>query len=294
MENNLKSSELVLAEDGSLYHIHLTGKDIADTVFLVGDPGRVAMFEEMFDSVENHTSNREICSITGTYRGKRITVVSTGMGTDNIDIVVNELDAAVNIDLETRMPKTTHRQLNLIRIGTSGALHADIPVGGMVASQYALGMDGLLNFYQHDEHLFEYDMNKAFAQHAQLPPQFEATYMVKGDEKLLEILGKDCVKGITATACGFYGPQGRQLRLKTTINDINGILSSFRYGEHRITNFEMETSAIYGLSKLLGHRALTVCVIIANRASGKFLSDYHPQMHDCIKTMLDRIAESNL
>ena len=290
MENNLKSSELVLANDGSLYHIHLTNEHIADTVFLVGDPGRVAMFEELFETVEYKTSNREICSVTGGYKGKRITVLSTGMGTDNIDIVVNELDAAVNINLETRQPKAGHRVLNIIRIGTSGALHADIPVGGLVASEYALGLDGLLNFYAHDEALFEKDMNDAFARHANFPPQIEKTYLVKGNEMLLNALAADCVKGITATACGFYGPQGRQLRLRTAIDDINGILASFDYNGHRITNFEMETSAIYGLSKLLGHNALTVCLIIANRITGKFLSDYHPQMHSVIKTMLDRVV----
>jgi len=290
MENNLKSSELVLANDGSLYHIHLKNEHIADTVFLVGDPGRVAMFEELFDSVEHKSSNREICSATGIYKGTRITALSTGMGTDNIDIVVNELDAAVNIDLETRMPKAEHRTLNLIRIGTSGALHADIPVGGLVASEYALGLDGLLNFYAHDEALFEKDMNDAFARHANLPPQIEKTYLVKGSETLLKALGEGCVKGITATACGFYGPQGRQLRLRTAIDDINGILASFNYNGHRITNFEMETSAIYGLSKLLGHNALTVCVIIANRVTGNFLSDYHPQMRQTIQTMMDRVV----
>ncbi len=279
-----------MADDGSLYHIHLTDGHIADTVFLVGDPGRVAMFEELFETVEYKTSNREISSVTGVYKGKRITAISTGMGTDNIDIVVNELDAAVNIDLETRMPRASHRTLNLIRIGTSGALHADIPVAGFVASEYALGLDGLLNFYAHDEALFEKEMNDAFARHANLPPQFQKTYLVKSSSSLLNALAFDCVKGITATACGFYGPQGRQLRLHTAIHDINGILSSFSCNGHRITNFEMETSAIYGLSKLLGHNALTVCLVIANRVTGKFLNDYHPQMKQLITTMLDRVV----
>ncbi len=290
METNLKSSELVLANDGSMYHIHLTDEHIADTVFLVGDPGRVAMFEELFETIEFKTSNREICSVTGLYKGKRITALSTGMGTDNIDIVVNELDAAVNIDLATRQPKSAHRTLNLIRIGTSGALHTDIECASLVASEYALGLDGLLNFYAHDENVFEKEMNDAFARHANLPPQFQKTYLAKGSEKLLNALAFDCTKGITATACGFYGPQGRQLRLRTAIDDINHILSTFDYNGHRITNFEMETSAIYGLAKLLGHNALTVCLIIANRPTGKFLSDYHPQMHDLIKTMLNRVA----
>ena len=287
----IRESELVLATDGSLYHLHLRGEQIADTVILVGDPQRVDMFKPMFTAVEHETLNREIHSITGSYKGKRITVLSTGMGTDNIDIVINELDAAVNMDLERRIAKTTHRSLNLIRLGTSGVLHAEVPVGSIVASEYALGLDGLLNFYKHDTSAFEEEMTKAFCNHADLPLCFARPYIAKGDNVLMEQLAFDCYKGITATAPGFYAPQGRQVRLETTITDINRILTLFDYNGNKIMNFEMETSAIYGLSKLLGHRALTMCLIIANRESGEFLNDYKSWMKNLIVQTLDRISQ---
>lgn len=287
----IRESELVLAADGSLYHIHLNGEQIADTVILVGDPQRVDMFKPMFAAVEHETLNREIHSMTGSYKGKRITVLSTGMGTDNIDIVVNELDAAVNMDLERRTAKADHRSLNLIRLGTSGALHAETAVGSIVASEYALGLDGLLNFYKHDNSMLEEDMTEAFCRHAHLPQCFARPYIAKGDSRLMEQLAYDCHKGITATAPGFYAPQGRQVRLETAITDINSILTSFEYKGNKIMNFEMETSAIYGLSKLLGHRALTLCLIIANRESGTFLNNYKANMAALIEQTLDRISQ---
>lgn len=286
----IRESELVLATDGSLYHIHLRGEQIADNVILVGDPQRVDMFKPMFGDIEYETLSREIHSITGSYKGKRITVLSTGMGTDNIDIVVNELDAAVNMDLEHRMVKSTHRSLNLIRLGTSGALHAEVPVGSIVASEYALGLDGLLNFYKHDSSTFEEEMTESFCTHATLPQCFARPYIAKGDNELMKELAFDCYRGITATAPGFYAPQGRQVRLETTITDINGVLKSFDYKGNKIMNFEMETSAIYGLSKLLGHKALTMCLIIANRESGTFLNDYKSHMANLIEQTLDRIS----
>lgn len=287
----IRESELVLAADGSLYHIHLRGEQIADNVILVGDPQRVDMFKPMFGDIEYETLSREIHSITGSYKGKRITVLSTGMGTDNIDIVVNELDAAVNMDLEHRMVKSTHRSLNLIRLGTSGALHAEVPVGSIVASEYALGLDGLLNFYKHDSCVFEEEMVEAFCNHALLPQCFAQPYIAKGDNVLIKQLAFDSYKGITATAPGFYAPQGRRVRLEPTIANINGILASFNYKGNKIMNFEMETSAIYGLSKLLGHRALTMCLIIANRESGTFLNDYRSRMVNLIEQTLDRISQ---
>lgn len=289
--NMIRESELVLAADGSLYHIHLNGEQIADTVILVGDPQRVDMFKPMFAAVEHETLNREIHSITGSYKGKRITVLSTGMGTDNIDIEVNELDAAVNMDLERRTAKADHRSLNLIRLGTSGALHAETAVGSIVASEYALGLDGLLNFYKHDNSMLEEDMTEAFCRHAHLPQCFARPYIAKGDSSLMAQLAYDCHKGITATAPGFYAPQGRQVRLETAITDINGILTSFEHKGNKIMNFEMETSAIYGLSKLLGHRALTLCLIIANRESGTFLNNYKANMAALIEQTLDRISQ---
>lgn len=286
----IKESELVLSSKGGLYHIDLVGNQIADTVVLVGDPKRVDAFKPFFTSIEQETENRELHSITGVYRNTSITVLSTGMGTDNIDIVLNELDAAVNMDLDKRMPKAEHRKLNLIRIGTSGALHADIPVGSIVASSYAIGLDGLLNYYKHDDSMFEPEMAEAFYAHAKFDDCFAKPYVVRGSEMLLDKLGSDAYKGITATAPGFYAPQGRQVRLETRIEDINSLLSSFEYSGNRVLNFEMETSAIYGLSRLLGHNALTMCLIIANRATGTFLNNYKPNMNELIEKTLYNIS----
>lgn len=286
----IKESELVLSSKGGLYHIDLVGNQIADTVVLVGDPKRVDAFKPFFTSIEQETENRELHSITGVYRNTSITVLSTGMGTDNIDIVLNELDAAVNMDLDKRMPKAEHRKLNLIRVGTSGALHADIPVGSIVASSYAIGLDGLLNYYKHDDSMFEPEMAEAFYAHAKFDDCFAKPYVVRGSEMLLDKLGSDAYKGITATAPGFYAPQGRQVRLETRIEDINSLLSSFKYSGNRVLNFEMETSAIYGLSRLLGHNALTMCLIIANRATGTFLNNYKPNMNELIEKTLYNIS----
>ncbi len=286
----IKESELVLSSKGGLYHIDLVGNQIADTVVLVGDPKRVDAFRPFFTSIEQETENRELHSITGVYRNTSITVLSTGMGTDNIDIVLNELDAAVNMDLDKRMPKTEHRKLNLIRVGTSGALHADIPVGSIVASSYAIGLDGLLNYYKYDDSMFEPEMAEAFYAHAKFDDCFAKPYVVRGSEMLLDKLGSDAYKGITATAPGFYAPQGRQVRLETRIEDINSLLSSFEYSGNRVLNFEMETSAIYGLSRLLGHNALTMCLIIANRATGTFLNNYKPNMNELIEKTLYNIS----
>lgn len=286
----IKESELVLSSKGGLYHIDLVGNQIADTVVLVGDPKRVDAFKPFFTSIEQETENRELHSITGVYRNTSITVLSTGMGTDNIDIVLNELDAAVNMDLDKRMPKAEHRKLNLIRVGTSGALHADIPVGSIVASSYAIGLDGLLNYYKHDDSMFEPEMAEAFYAHAKFDDCFAKPYVVRGSEMLLDKLGSDAYKGITATAPGFYAPQGRQVRLETRIEDINSLLSSFEYNGNRVLNFEMETSAIYGLSRLLGHNALTMCLIIANRATGTFLNNYKPNMNELIEKTLYNIS----
>ena len=286
----IKESELVLSSKGGLYHIDLVGNQIADTVVLVGDPKRVDAFKPFFTSIEQETENRELHSITGVYRNTSVTVLSTGMGTDNIDIVLNELDAAVNMDLDKRMPKTEHRKLNLIRVGTSGALHADIPLGSIVASSYAIGLDGLLNYYKHGDSMFEPEMAEAFYAHAKFDDCFAKPYVVRGSEMLLDKLGSDAYKGITATAPGFYAPQGRQVRLETRIEDINSLLSSFEYNGNRVLNFEMETSAIYGLSRLLGHNALTMCLIIANRATGTFLNNYKPNMNELIEKTLYNIS----
>ena len=288
----IKESELVLAPDGSLYHIHLTGETLADNVLLVGDPDRVNMFKNIFDSVEHESCNRELHALTGSYHGTRFTALSTGMGCDNIDIVATELDAAANFDLATRTPLAQHRTLKLVRIGTCGSLRADVDCGNLVASQYAIGMDGLMNYYQHGDEGFMPDMEQAFADHMQLDPRLPAPYCVRGSEQLLKQVADGMVQGITVTAGGFYGPQGRNIRLAPSIDHLNERLAEFRWNGVRVTNFEMETSAIYGFANALGHLPLTVCLIVANRPQGTFLSDYHTPMRQAIGTIVERLAHN--
>lgn len=291
MNNSLKSSELVLAPNGSLYHIYMTGDNLADDIFLVGDPERVNMFKELFDTVEFESQNRELHALTGCYHRHRFTALSTGMGCDNIDIVVTELDAAANIDLKSRTIKPNHRTLNMVRIGTSGSLHSEIPTGSLVASAYAIGLDGLLNYYQHDDNQLEEAMTQAFVSHMQMPDRMARPYCVKGSEMLLKKVGGFTLQGITTTAPGFYAPQGRHIRIAPTLPDLNERLASFQWDGLKVTNLEMETSAIYGLSRIMGHNALTVCLIIANRADGTFLNDYHNQMRESIIKMLDCLTD---
>lgn len=285
--NNYKSSELVLAPSGSLYHINMTGDNLADDIFLVGDPGRVNMFKELFDSIEYESLNRELHALTGTYKGHRFTALSTGMGCDNIDIVVTELDAAANIDLQQRTVKPSHRTLNMIRIGTSGSLHSEIPVGSLVASAYAVGLDGLLNYYEHDDNQLEESMTQAFCRHMMFPERMARPYCVKASTKLMQRVASDMIHGITATAPGFYAPQGRNIRIAPSLHDLNEKLATFEWDGLKVTNLEMETSAIYGLSALMGHNALTVCLIIANRADGTFLNEYHSPMRNAIVRIMD-------
>ena len=288
----IPESQLVLAKDGSIYHLRLHSHQLADDIILVGDPNRVALVSFFFDEIEHQVSNRELVTHTGFYKGKRISVVSTGMGTDNIDIVVNELDALANINLKTRKVNKELKSLNLIRLGTSGALQADIPVGNsFVAGQYALGLDGLLYFYKGSEHIIEQDYTKAFITQTLWPRKFPSPYVVKASEKLLKKLGEGCYQGITATAPGFYAPQGRSLRMKLAWNDMNHQIEGFTYKQNRITNFEMESSAIYGLSRLMGHHALTICVVIANRVTEQFSDNYLPDMKKLILQTLDRLVE---
>ncbi len=282
---------MVLAPNGSLYHINMTGNDLADNIFLVGDPNRVNMFKDIFDNIEFESTNRELHALTGTYHGQRFTALSTGMGCDNIDIVVTELDAAANIDLKSRTIRDKHRTLNMIRIGTSGSLHSEIPVGSLVASAYAVGLDGLLNYYEHDDSQLEEAMTQTFVKHMQLPDRMARPYCVKGSDTLMAKVADFTVRGITATAPGFYAPQGRHIRIAPSVKDLNERLASFCWDNLKITNLEMETSAIYGLSRIMGHNALTVCLIIANRADGTFLNEYHNQMHDTIVNIMERMAK---
>jgi len=284
-------SELILNSDGSIYHLHLLPENIADTFILVGDQGRVPTVSSFFDSIEFKMQNREFVTHTGTFRGKRITALSTGIGTDNIDIVVNELDALVNIDLKTRLPKTQHQTLNFVRIGTSGALQPDIPVDTPVASEWSIGFDGLLNFYAGRNFIANLEMELAFVNHVNWNIQLAAPYFVEASENLLTKIANDMRHGMTISAPGFFGPQGRVLRLPIVDPEINNKIEKFDFEGHKITNYEMECSAIYGLSKLLGHNALTICNIIANRIRKEFSIDYKKAMEQTILTVLERLTD---
>lgn len=285
----IPNSQLVFNEEGAIYHLNLFPEMLADNVILVGDPGRVPMVSQHFDNIEFIRENREIITHTGTYKGKRITVLSTGMGTDNIDIVVNELDAVANIDFKRRIPKAGHRTLNLIRIGTSGALQADIDVDTCVASRYAVGLDGLAYFYKDYMSVIDNEMTNAFIKDMNYPADLPKPYIVESSAELFDRLSEGFHKGITATSPGFYGPQGRSIRAELNYPDINKDIERFRFKEWKVTNFEMESSALFMLAKILGHNALTVCVIAANRVLEKFSPNYHPTMERLILNVLDRI-----
>ncbi len=283
-------TELILTKENRVYHINLKAEDIADDVIVVGDQHRVAQISKFFSKIEFKTEHREFVTHTGIFNGKRITVLSTGIGTDNIDIVMNELDAAVNINLETRELNPTHRSLNVIRLGTSGALQADIPVNGIVVSSHGLGLDGLLNFYDNWESVCENPISESFIKHTGWKSNLPYPYCVKASDNLISKFQQGTHIGITATAPGFYGPQGRQIRLKAAMPNLNEFLTDFKMGEHRITNFEMETSALYGLGKLLNHNCLTACVIIANRVRKEFTNDYTKSVEILIQESLQRLT----
>ncbi len=286
-----KESELIINPDGSVYHIKLRPEDIADTVLLVGDQGRVKMISKYFDSIEHQSQNREFLAHTGYYNGERITALSTGIGTDNIDIVVNELDAAVNIDLNTRMLKDNRRSLRLIRLGTSGAIQPGINVDTFVASEYGLGFDGLLHYYKFDDNIIDNDLTEAFIKHTGWSSKLPYPYIVKHSGSIIETVAHDMTKGITATASGFFGPQGRELRIPLAFPEMNSKMESFNYNSKSITNFEMETSALYALGKILGHQTLTICTIIANRANKQYSTDYKKTVDKLILTVLDRLTK---
>ena len=285
----IQNTELILNPDGSIYHLKLHPEQLANDIVIVGDQDRVKLVSSHFDFIEHKVQNREFVTHTGTFNGKRVSVISIGIGTDNIDIFMNEVDALANIDLKTRAVKKKQTCLNVVRIGTSGALQKDIEVDSFAASEFGLGLDGLLHYYDAKK-IDEQKISKAFATHTKWNDKLPFPYTVKASEKLLEKIGEGMNKGITATAPGFYAPQGRELRLVPSIKDLEQKFSSFRFKNHRIVNFEMETSALYGLSKLLGHNACTVCVIVGNRISKKFSKDYHPVMEALIKTVLQRLT----
>ncbi len=285
----MKSSELILNPDGSLYHINLRPENIGETVFLVGDPDRVPLVSSFFDSVDFRTQKRELVTHTGTKNGKKVSVISTGMGTDNIDIVISELDAAVNIDLQKKEIKENHTSLNFIRLGTSGSLQEDIPVDGILAGSHGLGLDGLLHFYSDTKRFTNTELIDSFISQTSWNSNLPRPYIVDADASLLEKAKEvSFYSGITATACGFYGPQGRNLRLQVADQELNEKLTNFNFRGLRVTNFEMETSAIYGLSALMGHKALSVNTIIANRVKGEFSKDYKK----AVLNMIDLVIHS--
>jgi len=287
----IKSSELIINADGSIFHLHLKPEQIADHIILVGDPGRVELIGKLLTDIEFQVQNREFVSITGKYNNQRITIVSTGIGTDNIDIVVNELDALANINLVTREINPVHRKLNFVRIGTSGGLQDFLGVNSFVISQKAIGFDGLLNYYANRNSVSDLAFEEAFRKHTNWGKQLTSPYVVDCSELLLKKMHRnDTIAGVTISAPGFYGPQGRVLRLPLADPQLNEKIESFAFEGHKITNFEMECSAIYGLSKLLGHEALTICLIIANRVKKEANSDYHQSMETLIKMVLDRLT----
>ena len=284
----MKQTELITNNDGSIFHLHLLPEDISDNIIIVGDPGRVEMIGEMLDDIRVRKSNREFHTITGTYNGKDVTIISSGIGTDNIDIVVNELDALANIDLKTGIEVEEPRSLNFIRIGTSGALQEDMPVGSVAVASKAIGFDGLIHFYEGYEWFIDHGFADALTEHLEWPDTLAYPYVVDADPTLLEKFpATEFLRGNTVSAPGFYGPQGRRLRIEPFDIETNDKLTSFRYRGLKVTNYEMESSAIYGLSKLLGHKALTLCIIIANRVTGQFLNDYQPAIKKLSKQVLE-------
>ena len=285
----IPASELIINEDGSVFHLHIKPEQLAETVVLVGDPARVNMVASYFDFIECDILSREFHTITGSYKGKRISCISHGIGTDNIDIVVTELDALVNVDFKTREEKKEKTSLTLVRVGTSGGLQDICPVGSYVVAKYSMGFDGLMNYYKTPESLFEMDIEHAFCQHSGWSMRLAAPYVVKANEELVEKIGHDMIKGITIAAPGFYGPQGRYVRAELAFPDLNEKIMSFRYGNEMITNFEMESSALAGLGKLLGHKAMTVCAIIAGRVSHNMNTNYKGSIEELVKTVLERI-----
>ena len=290
MKRVIEESELIIRDDGSVFHLNMKPSQLADRVILVGDPGRVELFASRFDSIESRTSNREFVSATGSYQGKRITVLSTGIGTDNIDIVMNELDALVNIDLATRTVNDTLRSLTIVRIGTCGGMQEDVPLGSFVASEYSIGIDGVLNFYAGRDAVSDLDMERAFVSATDWNPQKAAPYVVKADDELTDrIAADDMIRGITVSANGFYAPQGRVVRLQLDDPDVNSKIRAFRYGDLKVCNYEMEGSLIAGLSRMMGHKALTVCCVIANRFAKEANVNYKGGIECLIDKVLHRI-----
>ena len=287
----IAESELIINDDGSVFHLHIRPEELADRIILVGDPGRVDMVSEYLQDIEFRKQSREFVSVTGKYAGKRLSVISTGIGTDNIDIVMNELDALANIDFKTREIKKEKKSLDILRIGTSGAIQPDIPLGSFVFAHISIGCDGLLNWYADRDAIAMPDIEEAFKKHTGWNCHLPDPYFVRAGEKMSARFADCTVKGMTVAASGFYGPQGRVLRMPLAMPDMLDTFESFRFGEWRVTNFEMEGSAIAGIAAHLGHNAGTVCCIIANRYLKSSNPDYKPQVRKLIELALGKLTE---
>lgn len=285
----IPGSELIINSDGSVFHLHIKPEQLSDKIIMMGDPDRVGLTASFFDGIECEVQSREFRTITGTYKGKRITALSHGIGPDNMDIVITELDALANVDFETREVKKEFKQLTMVRVGTSGGLQPHCPIGSYVIAAKSIGFDGVLNYYAGRDKVSLLDFENAFKKHTDWNPQHCAPYVVKADEELVKRIGHDMINGVTISAIGFYGPQGRYVRMPLANPDLNSRIESFRFGEDVITNYEMESAPLAGLGRLMGHRAMTVCTIIANRLAGESNANYKGSIEDLIKKVLDRI-----
>ncbi len=285
----IPESELIINSDGSAFHLHIKPEQLSDKIVMMGDPDRVTMTASFFDEIACDVQSREFHTVTGTYKGKRITALSHGIGTDNIDIVLTELDALANIDFNTRMVRDQFRQLTMVRVGTSGGMQPHCPVGSYVVSEKSIGFDGLIHYYANSANVREEAFEEAFQKQVNWSPFHCSPYVVSADEELVDRIGYDMIRGVTISAIGFYGPQGRHVRLPLADPDLNAKIEAFRFGDYAITNYEMESSAIAGLGKMMGHKAMTVCAIIANRVALESNADYKGSTEELIRIVLDRI-----
>ncbi len=285
----IPESELIINSDGSVFHLHLKPEQLSDKIIMMGDPERVPLTASFFDSIEYDIQSREFHTITGTYKGKRITALSHGIGPDNIDIVLTELDALANVDFKTREVKKDFNQLTMVRVGTSGGLQPHCPIGSYVVAAKSIGFDGVLNYYEGHNGITLNEFEEAFKKYVGWNPQHCAPYVVKADEELVQRIGYDMIPGVTISAIGFYGPQGRFVRMPLANPDLNSKIETFRYEDDMITNYEMESAPLAGLGRLMGHKAMTICTIIANRLAGESNANYKGSIEDLIKKVLDRI-----
>ena len=285
----IPDSELIINSDGTVFHLHIKPEQLADKIIMMGDPGRVTMTASFFDSIECDIQSREFHTVTGMYKGKRITAMSHGIGTDNIDIVITELDALANVDFKTREVKKDFKQLSIVRVGTSGGMQPHCPVGSFVVAEKSIGFDGVIHYYDGSADVREPEFEESFKKHVNWSPLHCSPYVVDSDKELVERIGHDMIKGVTISAIGFYGPQGRHVRLPLADPELNSKIESFRFEGHSITNYEMESSALAGLGKMMGHKAMTVCSIIANRVALESNADYQVSIEDLIKIVLERI-----